>query len=300
MIYSPKTASWMTEDVVYDIRNVSAYNVNRFSKVSFLTSHSRYALGLPQYTAWTLRRRKRPGSSSRSWPCSWTNHWIRDDEVFAHERLHVQLAANLILAGATATRPGALIGQLRYEDLEFQLFPPLSGEERPRVILRVSLKNVKRSAGESEPKDFAFCEDDILIYDPIIPIMALAFADRLSKKLNKERLERAIKEFHDSVHVTLGCDARAVFAPPASVGILVVECRSPNPRERLPGLRSVGQGERHAVRASKERTHSLHSSAAPTQRRSQYTWGRATGSSPCGGSQIPWSLARPKAVIQSP
>ncbi|KXX73588.1 hypothetical protein MMYC01_210372, partial [Madurella mycetomatis] len=105
------------------------------------------------------------------------HHWIRDKEVFAHKRLRVQLAANLILAGATATRPGALIGQLHYEDLEFQLFPPLSGEERPRMALKVSLKNIKRSGGKSEPKEFAFREDDILIYDPIIPIIALAFAD---------------------------------------------------------------------------------------------------------------------------
>jgi len=105
------------------------------------------------------------------------HHWIRDEEVFAHERLRVQLAANLILAGATATRPGALIGQLLYEHLEFQLFPPLPEERRPRVVLRVNLENVKRSGGESEQKEFAFREDDMLIYDPLIPIMGLAFAD---------------------------------------------------------------------------------------------------------------------------
>ena len=89
----------------------------------------------------------------------------------------MQLAANLILAGATATRPGALIGQLLYEHLEFQLFPPLLGDERPRVVLKVNLKHIKRSAGDSDPKEFAFREDDMLIYDPLIPIMGLAFAD---------------------------------------------------------------------------------------------------------------------------
>jgi hypothetical protein len=106
-----------------------------------------------------------------------SHHWIRDKEVFAHERLRVQLAANLILAGATATRPGALIGQLLYQHLEFQLFPPLPGEQRPRVVLKVNLKHIKRSGGESEPKEFAFREDDMLLYDPLIPVMALAFAD---------------------------------------------------------------------------------------------------------------------------
>jgi len=89
----------------------------------------------------------------------------------------VQLAANLILAGATATRPGAFIGQLLYEHLEFQLFPPFPGEMRPRPALKVNLENIKRSGGESEPKQFAFREDDMLIYDPLIPIMGLAFAD---------------------------------------------------------------------------------------------------------------------------
>jgi len=89
----------------------------------------------------------------------------------------VQLAANLILAGATATRPGALIGQLLYEHLEFQLFPPLPGERRPRVVLRVNLENIKRSGSESEQKEFAFREDDMLIYNPLIPIMGLEFAD---------------------------------------------------------------------------------------------------------------------------
>lgn len=97
--------------------------------------------------------------------------------MFAHERLRVQLAANLILAGATATRPGALIGQLLYKHI--QLFPPLSGEkeERPHVVLKVNLKHIKRSGGESEPKEFAFREDDMPLYDPLILIMALAFAD---------------------------------------------------------------------------------------------------------------------------
>ncbi|CAK7238221.1 hypothetical protein SEUCBS140593_010447 [Sporothrix eucalyptigena] len=106
-----------------------------------------------------------------------SHHWIRDKEVFGHERLRVQLAANLILAGATATRPGALIGKLLYQHLDFQLFPPLPGEQRPRVVLKVNLTHIKRSGGASDPKQFAFREDDMLLYDPLIPVMALAFAD---------------------------------------------------------------------------------------------------------------------------
>ena len=81
------------------------------------------------------------------------HHWIRDEEVFAHERLRVQLAANLILAGATATLPGALIGQLLYEHLEFQLFPPLPGEQRPRVVLGNDRRSAAKQARPNELHD---------------------------------------------------------------------------------------------------------------------------------------------------
>ncbi|KAK7997835.1 MFS general substrate transporter [Apiospora arundinis] len=69
------------------------------------------------------------------------HHWVTDEEVYAHERLRVQLAAILIIAGATSTRPEALIGNLRYRDVLFQLFPPGDGEsglawESDRLKLR--------------------------------------------------------------------------------------------------------------------------------------------------------------------
>jgi len=44
-------------------------------------------------------------------------------------------------------------------------------------VLRVNLENIKRLGSESEQKEFAFRKDDMLIYDPLIPIMGLAFAD---------------------------------------------------------------------------------------------------------------------------
>ncbi|KAK3934110.1 hypothetical protein QBC46DRAFT_429032 [Diplogelasinospora grovesii] len=159
MVYSQKTASWMTEGVLYDVRNWIHTYVT------------------PTYGLDTSKKEK-AGIFIEDLAVLLNHHWIRDEEVFAHERLRVQLAGNIILAGATATRPGALIGQLRYEHLEFQLFPPLSGDERPRIVLKVNLEHIKRSGGQSEPKQFAFREDDMLIYDPLIPIMALAFADQ--------------------------------------------------------------------------------------------------------------------------
>ena len=176
LLYSQRTAGWMKEDVLYDIRNVSWLFrlVHRCSR-----SHLRqwiHTYLTPTYGLDTTRKEK-AGIFVEDLAALLNYHWIRDSEVFAHERLRVQLATNLILAGATATRPGALIGQLRYEHLEFQLFPPLASGERPRVVLRVNLEHIKRSGGRSEPKAFAFREDDMLLYDPLIPIMALAFAD---------------------------------------------------------------------------------------------------------------------------
>ena len=45
-------------------------------------------------------------------------------------------------------------------------------------MLKVNLENIKRSGGKSELKEFAFREDNMLLYDPLIPIIGLAFADR--------------------------------------------------------------------------------------------------------------------------
>jgi hypothetical protein len=48
-------------------------------------------------------------------------HRVRDPEVYAHERLRVQLSPFLDLAGCTATRRKALV-DVQYKDIEFQLF----------------------------------------------------------------------------------------------------------------------------------------------------------------------------------
>lgn len=103
-------------------------------------------------------------------------NWIRDEESLQHERLRVQIVPKLILAGATSQRPDAL-GRLLYEHLEFQVFPPLEPGSRSRIVLVVNLEHMKRAAGDVESKKFAFREDDMLLYDPIIPILALAICD---------------------------------------------------------------------------------------------------------------------------
>ncbi|KAH6708579.1 hypothetical protein EV126DRAFT_331542 [Verticillium dahliae] len=104
-------------------------------------------------------------------------HYVRDEELYTHERLRVQLALILIIAGATATRPDALIGKVLYKHIEFQLFPPAAEGQRPRLGLVWNLEHVKRSAGVSEKKVFGFHEEDTLLHDPVLHTLALAFAD---------------------------------------------------------------------------------------------------------------------------
>lgn len=80
-------------------------------------------------------------------------HWVRDRHVFAHERLRVQMSPLLIFAGATATRPGALVGSrpLLYEHFEFQVFPPPAKGLPSVIIMILNLEHVKRSGGKEVP-----------------------------------------------------------------------------------------------------------------------------------------------------
>lgn len=80
-------------------------------------------------------------------------HWVRDQEIFPHERLRVQESPINIFAGCTSTRPAALVGEipLLYEDIEFQVFPPLIKGRRPAVRLILNLQHIKRSGGKKKP-----------------------------------------------------------------------------------------------------------------------------------------------------
>ena len=63
-----------------------------------------------------------------------------------HERLRVQLALILHLAGITGNRPGALVG-LRYEHIKVTLLRNPSGSEWPRVLIELTFKNTKGYLG---------------------------------------------------------------------------------------------------------------------------------------------------------
>jgi hypothetical protein len=112
------------------------------------------------------------------------HHWVLDEEVYEHERLRVQMAAVLVIAGATSTRPGALIGSLCYKHVEFHIFPPAPGSRRARVGMVVKLTKIKRSAGKSRAKKYGFHEEDTLLHDPVLYMDSLAFADLAFEDLN--------------------------------------------------------------------------------------------------------------------
>ncbi|KXX74184.1 hypothetical protein MMYC01_210518, partial [Madurella mycetomatis] len=112
------------------------------------------------------------------------HHWVLDEDVYAHERLRVQMAAVLVIAGATSTRPGALIGGLCYKNVEFHVFRPAPGSRRARVGMVVKLTKIKRSAGKSRPKKYGFHEEDTLLHDPVLYMESLAFADMAFEDLN--------------------------------------------------------------------------------------------------------------------
>ncbi|TQV90231.1 FluG domain-containing protein [Cordyceps javanica] len=158
MVYAQKIRGFMNDCILFDIRN---------------WIHTELT---PDFCLDTSQKEK-AGLYIEDLALLLNQLWIRDEGTFEHERLRVQHAETLILAGATATRPGALIGSVLYEHWEFQVFPPVEGSKRARLVLIVNLEHIKRTAGDSEPKKFAFREDDMLLYDPIVPALALVFSD---------------------------------------------------------------------------------------------------------------------------
>ncbi|KAK7937639.1 uncharacterized protein PG986_014507 [Apiospora aurea] len=158
MFYARETKRYMDGGVLYDINNWI------------------HAVLTPMFDLDTSKKDK-AGLFVSDLDLILHHHWVKDEEVYAHERLRVQLALILIVAGATSTRPDALIGHLRYRDVLFQLFPPGDGGTRSRLGLVVDLVNVKKTGGSRDPKKFGFHEEDTLLHDPVLHMLSLAFAD---------------------------------------------------------------------------------------------------------------------------
>ena len=67
-----------------------------------------------------------------------------------HERLRVQLALLIQLAGITGSRPGALMS-LTYGDFALSLLRDPKGSEWPRLIVDVTFNNTKSFLGPKTP-----------------------------------------------------------------------------------------------------------------------------------------------------
>ena len=63
-----------------------------------------------------------------------------NDLALEHERLRVQLALVMQLAGITGNRPGALL-RLCYEDLQIALMP--NGDQPPQLLMELTFKYIK-------------------------------------------------------------------------------------------------------------------------------------------------------------
>lgn len=135
-----------------------------------------------------------------------THHWMRDTEVFPHERMRLQLAMILLLAGATSTRPGALL-KLRYRDVTFAVFPSQDGVSRSNLTMTIRLTETKTRGGKKTPTKFGFREEINLIHCPVLGMLALTLADkalegdptletihRLRVPTDKDRIRLPIKE----------------------------------------------------------------------------------------------------------
>ena len=72
--------------------------------------------------------------------------WSSPELSLDHERLRVQLALILQLAGITGNRPGALLS-LRYEHLKVTLLRDPAGSEWPRLLIELTFKNTKGYLG---------------------------------------------------------------------------------------------------------------------------------------------------------
>ncbi|KAJ8062018.1 hypothetical protein OCU04_009800 [Sclerotinia nivalis] len=130
MVYARLAERYIDKGILYDIRNWIPQNLT----IKFgLDDSEKEKSGLFVEDLCTLQN----------------GHWVRDTEVYAHERLRVQMSPFLNLAGCTATRPKALVGLL-YEDIEFQLFPLLIKGQPPIVVMKLNLKRIKRSDGKKK------------------------------------------------------------------------------------------------------------------------------------------------------
>lgn len=76
--------------------------------------------------------------------------WESPEMHLQHERLRVQLALMIQLAGITGNRPGAL-RRLQYKDLKIALLLDGNSGNRPRLVMDFTFEHTKRYHGAKDP-----------------------------------------------------------------------------------------------------------------------------------------------------
>ncbi|KAK4551680.1 hypothetical protein LTR86_010967 [Recurvomyces mirabilis] len=105
--------------------------------------------------------------------------WESPEMTLQHERLRVQLALMIQLAGITGSRPGAL-RRLQYKDLKIALLPNSGGGEQPRLVMDFTFQHTKRYLGAKDPNTFPVPDiplEPCLLLCPQTMLLSLLFAD---------------------------------------------------------------------------------------------------------------------------
>ncbi|KAJ9607050.1 hypothetical protein H2200_008122 [Cladophialophora chaetospira] len=102
-------------------------------------------------------------------------HWASDINVFPNERQRLQLAALLLLAAFTGSRPEALLS-LTYRDLDLYVE---RGTDASTDALRLGVKLTKTKSRQKRkrPKTYTFNLDDNPMFCVITHIVSIAFDD---------------------------------------------------------------------------------------------------------------------------
>ncbi|KAK4551279.1 hypothetical protein LTR86_011254 [Recurvomyces mirabilis] len=105
--------------------------------------------------------------------------WESPEMILQHERLRVQLALMIQLAGITGSRPGAL-RRLQYKDLKIAPLPNSDGDEQPRLVMDFTFQHTKRYLGAKDPNTFPVPDiprEPCLLLCPQTMLLSLLFAD---------------------------------------------------------------------------------------------------------------------------
>ncbi|KAH6668513.1 hypothetical protein B0J14DRAFT_658420 [Halenospora varia] len=156
MLYAQEVHSKMKDEVLFDIRNLLATDLVRLYPLD-VSAKEKGCLFVDDLMVYIH--------------CN----WVRDTQVYPHERFRLQTPFLWLCGGFTTTRPGALPAVL-YKHVRLWLVRGNGGV--PILAMTLRLEDVKRSGGEVIPKEYTFPEGADLPLCPLIYLLPFAFADQ--------------------------------------------------------------------------------------------------------------------------